>query len=225
MNPPYWIDMQRCCIILLIMSTLYLIRHAESEANKKRILASTLPYSLTEDGKTDADLIASQLKEIVTIDRIISSPLIRAVETAESFEKVYNLQKEMDERISEQDLGIYKGMNYDEVRNQNQYELNPKKRWNWIPDGNGESYSMMAVRINSFFTDLAESCEELNILIVTHAVSFRLIRAVLENTLPDYPEKFPNNGEIWKVEFTKIGNFHNIESIYLGNSKKFIHNP
>jgi len=84
---------------------------------------------------------------------------------------------------------------------------------------------MIADRIISFFNSLEEKNSDENILIVTHAVSFRLIRAVLENTLPEYPKAFPNNGEIWKVDFTAVGDFHEIESIFLGNSKNFTHNP
>lgn len=207
------------------MSTLFLIRHAESEANRQRILASRLPYPLTDAGKADADLIARELKERVRIDRIISSPLVRARETAESFVQSFELPLEEDRRITEQDLGIFKGMSYDEVKKKNFYETNPLKRWNWIPEGGGESYSMIADRIVSFFRDLENSPHDENILIVTHAVSFRLIRAVLENTLPEYPESFPNNGEIWKVKFGKTGDFHKIESLFLGNSRNFIHNP
>jgi broad specificity phosphatase PhoE len=207
------------------MSTLYLIRHAESEANKSRILASTLPYALTAAGKADADLIAGEIKELVNIDRIISSPLKRARETADSFEKVYNLKMEIDERISEQDLGIYKGMSYDEVKDLPLYVTDPLKRWDWIPEGKGESYSMVAHRITSFFKDLENSRDTENILIVTHAVAFRLIKAVLENTLPLYPMAFPNNGEIWKVPYTALGHHHKIESIFLGNSIEFTHNP
>jgi broad specificity phosphatase PhoE len=207
------------------MSTLYLIRHAESEANSTRILASRLPFPLTEAGKADADLIAGELKKKVQINRIISSPLIRAKQTAESFESVYNLKIEENERIIEQDLGIYKGLSYDQVKEMKAYEADPLKRWNWIPEGGGESYAMIADRIISFFRDLEENNANENILIVTHAVSFRLIRAVLENTLPEYPKSFPNNGEIWKVNFTAVGDFHKIESIFLGNSRSFIHNP
>lgn len=207
------------------MSTLYIIRHAESEANKKRILASRLPYPLTKAGKSDADLIASELKEITTIQRIITSPLIRAVETADSFKEIFSIKPEIDDRISEQELGSYSGMNYDEVKIQPGYEINPLKRWNWVPDGGGESYAMIAERITAFFSSLERNQLDNNILIVTHAVSFRLIKAILENTLPDYPHGFPNNGEIWKVKFKGLGQFHQIESIFLGNSKTFVHNP
>lgn len=207
------------------MSTLYFIRHAESEANRLRILASRKPYALTKAGKADADLIAGELKDIVQINRIISSPLMRAKQTAESFESVYKLNIEEDPRIIEQELGIYSGMNYDQVKVMEHYEDDPLNRWNWVPEGGGESYAMIADRIQSFFKELEAQESNENILIVTHAVSFRLIRAVLENTLPSYPKKFPNNGEIWRVEFTSTGQFHKIESLFLGNSKDFIHNP
>lgn len=206
------------------MSKLYIIRHAESEANKARIMASRLPFPLTEEGKEDSDLIAKELKEIVQITKIISSPLVRAQQTSESFSQIYGLTPLTDERLSEQELGIFSGMTYDEVKEQPTYETDTLKRWNWKPEGNGESYSDIANRITSFFNDLKVDDNQ-NILIVTHAVSFRLIRAVLENTLPNYPIPFPNNGEIWEIEFKGLGEFHEIKSLYLGNSRDFVHNP
>ncbi|MCP4163952.1 MAG: histidine phosphatase family protein [Deltaproteobacteria bacterium] len=207
------------------MSTLFLIRHAESEANKKRILASRLPFPLTSAGKADADLIASELKELTQIGRIITSPLVRAKETADSFKKQYSIEPEIDDRISEQELGIFSGMTYDEVMTHSKYESDSQNRWNWIPEGGGESYSIIADRVTEFFSSLEKNPADENILIVTHAVTFRLIKAILENTLPEYPTSFPNNGEIWKVRFKRLGHKHEIESIFLGNSKDFAHNP
>ena len=206
------------------MKTLYMIRHAESEANKARILASRGPFPLTADGKADADLIADELKGIVRIDRIISSPLVRARQTAESFSRVYSLKIDEDERLSEQELGKFSGMSYDEVKNHSDYEMDALKRWDWIPEG-GESYEMIACRLRSFFRDMENQPEPESILIVTHAVAFRMIRGILENTLPLYPKAFPNNGEIWKVEFDRLGKVYTIESLMLGNSHRFVHNP
>ncbi|MBN2655630.1 MAG: histidine phosphatase family protein [Spirochaetales bacterium] len=206
------------------MKTLLLIRHGESEANRKRILASRLPYPLTEEGKKDARLIAEELERSTAVDRIISSPLVRARETAEQFAAVFKLPVETDERIAEQELGIYSGMSYDEVKGEKEYEADPLKRWDWVPRGGGESYAAIAERLLSFFRDLEDDREE-TLLIVTHAVAFRLIRAILQNTLPGYEAPFPNNGEIWKVNFTGTGNFHGIESLFLGNSRSFTHNP
>ncbi len=206
------------------MGEIYLIRHAQSEANSKRIMASRLPYPLTAAGKADADLIASELKEQLSIERVISSPLVRALQTAQSFADIYNLEIEEDERISEQELGKYSGMTYDEVKKEEQYETRTDRRWDWIPDGGGESYAMIADRVKSFFASFDPE-DNRKVLVVTHAVTFRLIKGVLENTLPRYPESFPNNGEIWKVDFRGIGKVHRIESLMLGNSRNFIHNP
>jgi len=205
------------------MNYLYFIRHAESEANKKRILASRLPFPLTEAGREDARRIAGELKEIVPVSRIISSPLLRAKQTAEAFSAVYGIPVSFDERLSEQNLGAFSGMSYDEVKLLPDYQPDPLLRWDWIPRGNGESYAMVAERVQNFLDSL--SGEQGHTLIVTHAVVFRLLRAVLECTLPRYPEKFPNNGEIWKVKFQNTGVPHEIESLLLGNSRKFIHKP
>ncbi len=206
------------------MVKLYIIRHAESEANRSRIMASRMPFPLTVEGRADSELIATELKELVSIDKIISSPLIRAKQTAVAFSSVYSLDINIDDRILEQELGKFSGMTYDQVKTYSDYETNTLNRWNWTPEGGGESYADIAKRITSFFNDLDVN-DNNNILIVTHAVAFRLIRAVLENTLPIYPESFPNNGEIWEINFKGLGEVHTIKSIYLGNSKKFIHNP
>ena len=212
------------------MNYLYFIRHAESEANKKRILASRLPFPLTEAGMQDARKIASELKELVPVNRIISSPLLRAKQTAEAFAEVYNLPISLDDKLSEQDLGSFSGMSYDEVKSIPEYQSDTLKRWDWIPRGNGESYAMVAARVQDFLDSIATDYSvgenpDSHTLIVTHAVVFRLLRAVLECTLPRYPEKFPNNGEIWKVNFLGTGIHHSIESIFLGNSRDFTHKP
>ena len=115
------------------MTHLYFIRHAESEANKQRILASRQPFPLTAAGRDDAGRIASELKRLVPIDKIISSPLLRARQTAEAFCNEFNLTLSVDERLSEQDLGPYSGMNYDEVKNEPEYEMNPLARRERFP--------------------------------------------------------------------------------------------
>ncbi len=212
------------------MNYLYFIRHAESEANKKRILASRLPFPLTEEGQEDARRIASELKELVAINRIISSPLLRAKQTAEAFAETYELPIALDETLSEQDLGPYSGMNYDEVKSEPEYQADPLLRWDWVPGGIGESYAMVAERVSSFLETMKQDAPDWDkpdrhTLIVTHAVVFRLLRGVLENTLPEYPRNFPNNGEIWKIRFQGVGFHHRIESILLGESRSFKHNP
>ena len=200
------------------MKTIYFIRHAQSEANFKGILASRQDYPLTEKGRQEAVVIASEFKDIAQLDRIFCSPLRRAQQTAQPFAEAFGLDVETDERITEQNLGVFSGMTYAELDDCPDYMHDRSKRWEWIPEGGGESYEMIANRLESFFQSL-ESLEGDSILFVTHAVTLRIVKATLEQTLPDYPRDIANNGEIWKVKFTGLGNIHKVGSIFLGGSK------
>ena len=163
-------------------------------------------------------MIASEFKEIAQLDRIFCSPLMRAQQTAQPIAEVFGLDVETDERITEQDLGIFSGMTYAELDDQPDYMSERSNRWKWIPEGGGESYEMVAGRLKPLFLSL-ESLEGDSILFVTHAVTLRIVKAILEQTLPDYPRDISKNGEIWKVQFTGLGNIHEVESIFLGGSK------
>ena len=77
---------------------------------------------------------------------------------------------------------------------------------------------MVGRHAGPFFQSL-ESLEVDAILSVTHAVTLRIIKAILEQSLPDYPHDIAKNGEIWKVRFRGLGNIHEVESIFLGGSK------
>jgi hypothetical protein len=46
-----------------------------------------------------------------------------------------------------------------------------------------------------------------------------MVKAILEQTLPNYPRDIAKNGEIWKVQFKGLGNIHEVESIFLGGSR------
>ena len=207
------------------MKHLYFIRHAESEANEKRILASRLPFPLTDAGIEDARRIAQEFKTMVSLDRIVTSPLLRARQTADAFRDAFGLEPEEDGRLAEQHLGKFSGLSYDEVKALPDYESDVMARWDWVPDGGGESYAMIADRVIDFLSSAEEWPKGSRTLVVTHAVVFRLLRSVLENTLPAYPKGFPNNGEIWEVAFGGVGRRHEIRSLFLGESRRFVHNP
>lgn len=60
---------------------IYFVRHGESENNAKGLYQDHLP-KLSNKGKYQVDALAERLKKI-NIDKIISSPYMRAMETAE----------------------------------------------------------------------------------------------------------------------------------------------
>ena len=64
-----------------MVTTIYLIRHAECQGNIENKLSGIVDFKLTEKGKKQAKLLASKLKRF-RITEVYSSPLSRAVDTA-----------------------------------------------------------------------------------------------------------------------------------------------
>lgn len=191
---------------------IHIIRHAESVANVKEILGGQLPFPLTTKGEKDAIRIAAWYTSRYNPQVIYSSPLLRATQTAAPFRVREDIPYIEDDRLKEQNIGIFQGYSYKDAEAHPLYETNRGNRWDWNIE-NGESYKDVAKRITSFFNDLDPTGPDT--LIVTHGVAMRLMRAVLENTLPIYPEKLSQNGEIWEVDYQGVGVVHTIKSLFV----------
>ena len=200
------------------------MRHGESEANSRDILASRRDFPLTERGQADAEEIAREFRDSTgRLTAIISSPLLRARQTAEPFCRLYGIEPEIEPALTEQELGDYAGMTYAEIEKAPGYETDRTKRWDWVPRGGGESYSMIADRITPFFNameDRAGREEQGAVLVVTHAVTLRLVRAFLEKTLPDYPGEIAHNGEIWEVDYRRARDIYTLKVHHLGQAAR-----
>ena len=91
------------------------LRHAQAENNAKRILAGrTEGVHLTKTGIEQAELIAKYLKPL-DISAIYSSPIERASHTAEIVAKNNSLDHNLDDRLTEIDMGKFTRMNYDDM--------------------------------------------------------------------------------------------------------------
>lgn len=201
------------------MTTLYFMRHAQSEANLADILASQMDFPLTEQGHNDAKAIAEEFNQQHKITKLIASPLSRAQQTAAPFAEIFALPVTDEPSVIEQALGKYAGKTYAELDDEPNYCHDRSQRWTWVPEQGGESYAMIAERLQPFFAALPVDGDE-SILIITHAVTMRMIKAILANILPEYPHEIAHNGEVWKVEFKGVGEAHQIESLFFGNSKE-----
>lgn len=200
------------------MTTLFLIRHTESVANVDNLLAGCKDFPLSPEGKVDASAIATEFSSLMAVDLIYCSPLLRAQQTAAHFVLACDAPLRVDARLQEQNLGRYSGMSYAEAEADPSYCRDRSARWNWVPEGGGESYRMIAGRVESFLADLREDCARDNtasVLIVTHAVTLRLFRACFEATLPAYPERISANGEVWRTLLLPDGTATTIDVVRL----------
>ena len=95
---------------------LYLVRHGESECNVQRRLYGRTDCSLTEKGCRQAREVGEKLRD-EKIDLCISSPLIRAAETARLVLAGRNVRIELDDDLMEQHMDEYEVSLSDEEKN------------------------------------------------------------------------------------------------------------
>ncbi len=92
-------------------AAIYFVRHGESQANVDRLFVGPrFPSPLTAKGREQARLAGEHIKaEGLTIDRIISSPIERAKDTAAIIAQTIGFNPaaiQYDARLAEYDMGI-----------------------------------------------------------------------------------------------------------------------
>lgn len=99
------------------MPTLLLIRHGENDVMHKRLAGRMPEVHLNARGRKQAVALADMLKD-VPINAIYSSPLERAVETAEPLATALGLTIEIAPGLLEVDYGRWQGRTYKQLRRQ-----------------------------------------------------------------------------------------------------------
>lgn len=91
-----------------VTESFYFLRHGETDWNKKHLCQGSSDIPLNETGKQQALQAAKQLlKEPIT--RLISSPLLRAQETAQIISDVLNKPLTLEADLRECSFGIAEG--------------------------------------------------------------------------------------------------------------------
>jgi broad specificity phosphatase PhoE len=162
----------------------FVIRHGESEANLNRFIDSRiLNLPLTHRGLQEAQDVGQLLaKKIDKVDIIVSSPLIRAVQTAEEINKIFekNCFVVLDSRLIERDYGIFDGCSTAEFElcKKAEVEMIPLlktflEKLNYREHPSMENYQETYNRMSSVLFELAENHLGENIVITTHGNSMR----------------------------------------------------
>lgn len=176
------------------MKSIFVVRHGECKANVENIVAGCeLDSPLTPKGMEQAKNAANKLKHR-RIDRIVSSPMIRAKKTADIIAKTIKYTKSIDviPEFTERCVG-----NMAETSRDEYFAL--EKLHKVIP---GAELEMdMAERVEIGIKKIKQYPEE-NILLVTHNGTYRMMKCVLQNKNPNEFafEQGLENSEIQKLE-------------------------
>ena len=167
-----------------------LVRHGETEWNIARIRQGHLDSRLTEKGIAQAQALAQRLaREKFTA--LYSSDLGRAVQTAMAIAELTGHEVVTDARLRERHLGIFQGLNGDEITAK--YPEERRQFRTMGPDyviPGGESMRQQVERNVAYLNDLAAKHQGEQIVVVTHGgVVSGFFRHTLEIPL-EAPRRF-----------------------------------
>lgn len=150
------------------MTKITIIRHGETEWNKKMQLQGFTDSPLTNKGIRQAELLADEIKWR-KFDQIISSDLYRAEHTAQIINKNFNLEITKNKGLRERSFGIMEGLTREEIEQQyaDTYNAYIKRKATYeIPEG--ESLIRFYNRVIRTITSISQQFEGKQILIVAH---------------------------------------------------------
>ena len=173
---------------------IYIMRHGKTELNRVKALQGRSDGPLNDEGIRQAELAAARLRGIA-FSYVFSSPLIRAVRTAEIVAPGKEIT--IDHRLIEMDYGPYEGLDLNNLPPEimtffSDFVNNP------APDGM-EQLSSVVSRAGAFVEEIRNLPG--NILISTHAIA---MKGILEYLTPDshgsYWSKYIGNCAVYAAE-------------------------
>ena len=151
---------------------LVLVRHGQTAWNAERRFQGHADTPLSEAGRAEARALGDRLRD-EPVTALYTSPLRRAVETAEIVAAVAGVPLEVDERLREIDVGSWQGLTRDEVE-----ARFPEAYGRWLEGeaswDDGETYEALAERILPTLVELSERHGSGLVVAVTHSGPVRV---------------------------------------------------
>jgi probable phosphoglycerate mutase len=145
-----------------------IVRHGQTLWNLKLIRQGHLDSPLTERGIAQAKALGERLAR-ETFSALYSSDLGRAVQTAQMIAAATGHEIVTDERLRERHLGIFQGLDGNEIREKypEEYRLHRTLRSTYVIPG-GESVEQQVARNVEFLNEIAAKHLGETLVVVTH---------------------------------------------------------
>ncbi|MCJ7770655.1 histidine phosphatase family protein [Candidatus Bathyarchaeota archaeon] len=177
------------------MVRIHFVRHGESEENVlRRVTNRSLGSGLTTRGRNQAAELSVKLRNL-RVERIFSSPLLRAVQTAEILSDLLHAPVETVEALREYDCGIIEGKS--DAPSWNLYD---RVAQDWLRGlwesriEDGENFLDIKARVIPFVEEIVPKYNGSSdsVVIVGHGGLYRhMLPLILENISFGFPFKHP----------------------------------
>lgn len=176
---------------------LYLIRHGETEFNRRDVVCGRSDIPLTERGEAQARALQEKVRA-THFDRVFVSPMLRARQTADLALEGSGLTYEIEPRLIEENYG-----NREEVPRLDPVFSHVKYNIAMRQPGGGESFVGLCHRVYSFIDELLDKYPDESILLVCHGCLGRAIRTYfVDMTIQEIYEYAMENAELICYETT-----------------------
>jgi len=193
----------------IMVEKIYLMRHGLTESNKKKIYAGGSMEGLCDKGMEELFDVAEKL-EGFQIEKIISSPVRRAVQSAVIINSFLNLNIEIEDKFKEIQMGPWEGLSEDEVIKEYPEEW---KIWNTKPSelriNDRETLAELQFRAVDGIKRLSDKAESFVLLVVTHTAVIRVLYLYYnEMPLDEYRKIDVPNNSIFLLDNKHISQVH-----------------
>ncbi len=205
------------------MTTLILVRHGQSEANKMLAFAGHYDAPLTDLGYRQAEAASGYIKAHYTPSKVYSSDLSRAYNTGKTIAEKLNIPIVKNEMLREIMAGDWEGKKLSFLQSEYAHDYNM-----WLTDignaacTNGEKIADLAKRVQSALVTIAEENPSGTVVIATHATPVRAMLTLVQKGNLNYMKDIPwaPNASIsvlqydeGKWNFTLVGCEEHLEGI------------
>jgi broad specificity phosphatase PhoE len=155
-----------------VTTQIYFVRHGETDSNSRGLLHGRTDIPLTSSGEMQAKRVAARLAALEDITSVYSSPLRRALATAEWIGRGLDLPPQIDPRLTEFDFGDLEGLTFDDL-----HSRYPELYLSIIdPNGferafpNGESRRQLHNRVVEALANVVRQHPGQRVVVVAHLV-------------------------------------------------------
>jgi broad specificity phosphatase PhoE len=176
---------------------LVLVRHGESVGNvadadarqrgadRLDLSARDADVELSPRGQEQAQVLRRWLadqEESARPTLVVTSPYVRAADTAAQALGSLSLDPVLDERLRERDLGVLDGLTGAGIRSAHPEEAERRTKLGkfYYQPPSGESWADVVLRVRSLLADLREGFDDARVWLFTHQAVIMSFRYVLE---------------------------------------------
>ncbi len=153
---------------------LYLVRHGETDWNREGRLQGLTDSALNEVGRSQARSLADRLTGL-ECDALYTSPLLRAVETAEFLAETLHRTPIVHHGLRERDVGAWGGMTYAEVRSVYPDEWDRSVAGEDVAIGGGESKRIVQTRMEHALEQIGAHHAGGSVVVVSHGLALKTL--------------------------------------------------